>query len=174
MWCNSNKELATFVASCPDRQFFEIACGPELTMLALPRRVFSVWIFVGHGLTSVPELPESLVHLRIINCPKLTSLPALPRSLETLWIHDCDEFVTLPALPDSLESLWVRNCDAFKGLPTLPEWCSSSGSDISCKDGSDLYHYVKPSLEDFRTSTYLQERDNHQCHFGGDPNISWT
>ena len=68
-------------------------------------------------LTTLPELPNSLIELRcIVN--QLTSLPELPNSLETL---DCDQnqLTSLPELPNSLETLYCEQ-NQLTSLPELP------------------------------------------------------
>jgi hypothetical protein len=149
MWFNSYQLLADWVAANPDRTSIAIACGPKLTTLALPRFVTSVTILGGDGLTSLPHLPESLLILQVVNCPRLVCLSALPRSLKSLLVYGCDELVILPELPDSLETLWLWNCKALRGGLRYQR---SAGSKISFEDGHDLCRSEKPRQHDSATS----------------------
>ena len=92
----------------------------------------------GHGLTSLPELPDSLKSL-YCDDNQIASIESLPSNLETLSCWD-NKLTTLPELPDGLlylgclgnqitslptlpDSLVSLNCDENKltTLPTLPD-----------------------------------------------------
>jgi hypothetical protein len=141
MQFDSNEQLADFVAANPDCKNIEIVGGPALTTLVLPRSVTTVWIWAGPGLAGLPELPDSLLFLRVMNCPKILCLPALPGSLKSLWVHGCDMLETVPKLPDSLACLWMSGCKGLKNLPSMPEWWSEKprilDSSVDCGHFAD-------------------------------------
>ncbi len=63
---------------------------PSLTCLPpLPRTLTRLNIMhCGHGLTTLPELPESLRELFVYFQPSLHKLPALPKNLSLLYVAD--------------------------------------------------------------------------------------
>ena len=88
------------------------------------------------GLTSLPELPDSLKEL---SCSKnnLTTLPELPDSLEKL---DCwnNNLTSLPELPDSLKELYCsENNLPYNNLDEYKEWV------INNKKLIDEYGWIK-------------------------------
>ena len=67
------------------------------------------------SLTSLPELPSTLTHLRIIDCPDLVNLPELPSTLHSLMVEICPALIGLPALPSTLNYLRICNCPGLAG-----------------------------------------------------------
>jgi len=74
--------------------------------------------YSNQGLTSLPELPESLVALFCFN-NKLSELPELPESLEILECYN-NQLSELPELPDSLKELYCDH-NRLRSLPELPD-----------------------------------------------------
>ena len=74
----------------------ELPLPPQLMVTKLDCR--------GNQITTLPELPASLIELR---CPdnQLTTLPELPDSLTELYC-DSNQLTALPELPTSLIELW--------------------------------------------------------------------
>jgi uncharacterized repeat protein (TIGR01451 family) len=86
----------------------------------------------GDSLTSLPDLPGSLLTLSLYN-GQLTSLPVLPPSLTYL---DCsyNHLTTIPELPDSLNQF---NCNNNPNLSCLPQLkrivnFNFSGTSVTC------------------------------------------
>lgn len=68
-------------------------------------------------LTSLPELPTSLVSLYCLS-NKLTSLPELPAGLKSLYCAT-NQITSIPTLPAGLENIYCPD-NRLSGLPTLP------------------------------------------------------
>jgi hypothetical protein len=77
---------------------------PNLTQLDLSWR----------EMESLPDLPPTLVVLKLENCKYLTRLPRLPEGLRVLDIRGCRNLKTLPDIPDSVEELWCAGCDKLR------------------------------------------------------------
>lgn len=95
----------------------------DVTTLELPAGLEVLDLVHTTGITQLPELPESLKTLLLINVP-VTSLPELPKGLKHLSYTDT-QLETLPYLPEHLERLGVTG---IKVLPKLPE----SLTDLHC------------------------------------------
>lgn len=66
-------------------------------------------------LDSLPEFPNNLRQIQIINTP-ITSLPKIPSTVYMLHISFCKNITSLPELPDKLFDLSIRNTP----ITTLP------------------------------------------------------
>ena len=81
----------------------------------------------SNQLTSLPELPQSLISIECIQ-NQLTSLPELPQSLKYLYCWG-NELTSLPEMPQNLLGLYCSQ-NQLVTLPQLPEGLST----LSCYD----------------------------------------
>ena len=81
----------------------------------------------SNQLTSLPELPQSLISIECIQ-NQLTSLPELPQSLKYLYCWG-NQLTSLPEMPQNLLGLYCSQ-NQLVTLPQLPEGLST----LSCYD----------------------------------------
>jgi len=94
------------------RDLFDLENLPaHLKMLTL-----RFWLEINE----LPELPESLEHLAILNYQDLEKKPVLPAGIKALTIGASGAHLDLPALPSGLEALFILNARTVSGLSPLP------------------------------------------------------
>jgi hypothetical protein len=105
----------------------------------LPDWFESLFIMDLLALDKLPEMPSSLVHFTLSNCPQLKNipklnntqhlwinnlpvkaLPKLPPTLKTLELMNLPNLTRLPKMPADLQSIKVRNCSGLASLPSQP------------------------------------------------------
>ena len=100
----------------------KLDCGDCKNLTSLPELPDTLISLICDGcvnLTSLPELPHSLRYLNIDDT-RIVKLPKLPDNLIHLSCWDCRKLATLPELPQSLEELFCSGCTSLIKLPELP------------------------------------------------------
>ncbi|XP_073009180.1 putative disease resistance protein RGA4 [Typha latifolia] len=95
---------------CPEASFLEEHFSSLISL-----RILSLYNCQVQSLPRILKSLSSLEHLSLLSCPHISSLSDLPHSLLYLSMHNCPGILSLPVrLPESLRSFSISRCPVLK------------------------------------------------------------
>jgi hypothetical protein len=97
------------------------------------------------SLKAIPNLPDSLMDIKIEDCESLSRIPVLPDNLRSITINNCESLVEIPVLPDGLQHISIEDCRSLRRIMNFPSDVTNIMIDKceSLESIPDLHSYLR-------------------------------